>query len=119
MRQNNNCDVDDVDVVVTVVVTVVVVVEDGRRTTINARMDMISRTATIQVHTNRCWNGGDGILLVVMVVCLQSLLDLDSLAIASGMPRPPTGPELAKQQKQQLRGIKTFPRPQQWGLASE
>ena len=67
MRQNNNCDDDIDDVVGSGVVVTVVVVEDGRCTTTNAKMEMNSRTATIQVHTNRCccWNGGDGILLVV------------------------------------------------------
>lgn len=47
----------------------------------------------------------------------QGLVDLDYLAKTCGVSRPLTERDLAHQQKNG--GLKTFPRPQLWGLASE
>lgn len=61
--------------------------------------------------------GPDRTLLLLLLHDTQGLVDLDYLANTCGVPRGPTERDLAHQQKEG--GLKTFPRPQLWGLASE
>lgn len=55
--------------------------------------------------------------LLCFLVSLQGLLDLDVLAHACGVYKPPPGAVLADEQDKQARGIKTFNRRDSWGLA--
>lgn len=59
--------------------------------------------------------GADG--LGCFLVWLQGLLDLDVLAHACGVYKPPPGAVLADEQDKQARGIKTFNRRDSWSLA--
>jgi hypothetical protein len=51
------------------------------------------------------------------MLILQGLLDLDLLAHACGVYKAPHSRVLADEQKKRAKGIKTFNRRDQWGLA--
>jgi hypothetical protein len=55
----------------------------------------------------------------VLVLCLpfQGMLDLDKLAGACGVHKPPSGAVHQDEQKKKRQGIKTFNRTESWSLA--